>query len=141
LKRKNKTAKSMSHVFVSFSLKPLKEAGRTFEDAILPRLEELAQESGNSTVHHGGPNRAQIEARGWPTNIVDSLERLWPHVVNNYFNEETGKPNREVMERAAIELNADAFVIGPEVEGVKEEADAYRASGVRVGNRGWAEPN
>jgi len=128
----------MSHTFISFSLKPLKEAGRTFEDAILPELEKIAAYAPNNTLHHGFLHREVLEEKDWPTNVVDALDRLWPKQM--HYSNAYGQVEREQMARIAKELGVlKVFVIGPVVEGVAEEKAAYEAQGIIVGELPWTD--
>jgi len=126
----------MNHTFISFSLKPLKEAGRTFEDAILPELEKIAAAAPENTLHHGFLSREVLEEKGWPTNVVDALDRLWPKQVR--YSDAYGHVDRKFMSEEAKRLGVlKVFAIGPLVEGVADEVAAYESQGITVGELAW----
>lgn len=127
----------MNHTFISFSLKPLKEAGRTFEDAILPELEKIAAAAPENTLHHGFLSREVLEEKGWPTNVVDALDRLWPKQVR--YSDAYGHVDRKFMSEEAKRLGVlKVFAIGPLVEGVADESCEYQEQGISLGILDWA---
>lgn len=129
-------------LFISFSLKPLKEAGRTFEDAILPVLQKIAEENPDEPVHHGFMTPNVLTEKGWPTTVPDAFEDLFNHVVY-HFDPETGKPDRDKMADLAwadsLDNKVQVIVIGPLVEGVADEVAAYQSKGLVPVALPWAE--
>jgi len=129
------------HIFLSFSLKPLKEKGRTFENAILPAMEKLAERYSKATLHHGFLSREEVLARNLPTNVIDAIERLFPNTVQYSPIDGEYQKMRGTMASQAKELdNALVIVIGPVVEGVEEEVNAYVKAGMGVHYHLWEHP-
>jgi len=129
------------HIFLSFSLKPLKEKGRTFENAILPAMEKLAERYSKATLHHGFLSREEVLARNLPTNVIDAIERLFPNTVQYSPIDGEYQKMRGTMASQAKELdNALVIVIGPVVEGVEEEVNAYVKAGMGVHYHLWERP-
>ena len=129
------------HIFLSFSLKPLKEKGRTFENAILPAMEKLAERHGKATLHHGFLSREEVLARNLPTNVIDAIERLFPNTVQYSPIDGDYEKMRSTMASEAKDLdNALVIVIGPVVEGVEEEVTAYAKAGMGIHYHLWEFP-
>lgn len=119
-------------VITAFSLKPLAGSGRTFEDAILPVLQQIAESHSGEDLHHGFMPKAHLEGKGWPTTVPDSFQHLFGEFgkVHCYFDVETGIPNREALAEIAKNKDTTVYVIGPILEGVLEEVVAYSAPNV-----------
>jgi nucleotide-binding universal stress UspA family protein len=127
-------------VIISFSLKPLSGSERTFEDAILPVIEDIAATHGGEVLHHGFMPKAYLEEKGIPTTIPDSFQRLFGEFgsVVSHFDVEAGKPNREALVEIAKDNDTSVYVIGPIVEGVLEEIVAYSTAGSQIICYPWA---
>lgn len=112
---------------VAFTLK-----GQTF-DKILPLLEKIkealtANNEKAALVHGFLPKHVVLE-KGFPTDVVNSLEEKFPVQVNFCPG---GKVDRTGMAEFMKELGGTVYVIGEEVEGVAEEVALYEKSGVRI---------
>ncbi len=130
-------------VFISFSLKPLQGTDRTFKTAILPSLESIAKTYPGWKLHHGFMPREEVVKRGFSTEVVDALDQLFPEQVPYYMD---GTVNRERMAQVAsgngqngLRQNAKVFVIGPVVDGVKEEVAAYELAGCDITFLSWGD--
>lgn len=128
------------NVFVSFTLKPL-HGNRNFSNSILPVLERVASENPGSCLNHGFLPREVVVEKGFGTEVVDALDRLWPD-QRNWFDPESGKPRREDMAQAAKDFKeagngVEVIIIGPPIEGVLDEFKLYDAQGFTVNILGW----
>lgn len=117
----------MKFIAISFTIK-----GQKIQD-IRPVLEKLSEryaaKSGNTALIHGFMPRAAVVEKGFSTELVDTLDELFPVQVGCYHN---GKPNRDAMVALVKNAEADVYAIGSIVEGVAEEIELYKASGVHV---------
>ena len=130
-------------IIIAFSLKPLAGSGRTFEDAILPVLEKIAETHSGEDLHHGFMPKAYLEEKGWPTSVPDAFQHLFGEYgkIVSHFDVETGVPNREALAEIAKNDDTTVYVIGPILEGVLEEVVAYSAPnvGATIICQPWAE--
>lgn len=92
---------------------------------IEPVLEALAQKHKDATLIHGHLTREGVVKLGYSTDLVDMLDRYFPHQENYYMQRE------EMVEYIASE-KATAYVIGAVVDGVKIEADLLEGKGCKV---------
>ncbi len=109
----------MKFVAISFTLK-----GQSFEDIKLV-LEKLSimhnAVNGNVCLVHGFMPRALVIEKGFGTEVVDTLDKLFPYQMNCYV----GGPQREVMASIIKEQRGLVYTIGEIKEGVAEELVAY----------------
>ncbi len=104
-------------IYISFSPKPL-EAGRTFEDSVYPVLKSIADRLPGSVLHHGFLPREEFIKRGFPTELVDTLDELFPMQVKYNIN---GELDIENMVQAV--KNYKIFVIGDVSDGVHKDIE------------------
>jgi hypothetical protein len=117
----------MKYIAISFTIK-----GQKMSD-IRPVLEKLSEryaaKDGNTVLIHGFMPRATVVEKGFSTELVDTLDELFPVQVGCYHN---GKPNRDAMVAIVTDSEADVYAIGSIVDGVAEEVELYKASSVHV---------
>lgn len=119
----------MKFIAISFTIK-----GQKMSD-IKPVLEQLSEryaaKSGKTALIHGFMPRHAVVEKGFSTELVDTLDELFPEQVSCYqFS--TGKPNREAMMAIVADSGAEVYAIGDIIEGVAEEVKLYREAGVHV---------
>ena len=119
----------MKFIAVSFTIK-----GQKMSD-IKPVLEQLSEryaaKSGKTALIHGFMPRHVVVEKGFSTELVDTLDELFPEQVSCY-QISTGKPNREAMVAIVADSGAEVYAIGSIIEGVEEEVKLYREEGVHV---------
>lgn len=117
----------MKFIAISFTIK-----GQKMSD-IKPVLEQLSEryaaKSGKTVLIHGFMPRHVVVEKGFPTELVDTLDELFPVQVGCYHN---GKPNRDAMVAIVNDSEAEVYAIGSIIEGVEEEVKLYSAAGIHV---------
>jgi len=117
----------MKFIAVSFTIK-----GQKMSD-IKPVLEQLSEryggKSGHTVLIHGFMPRHAVVEKGFSTELVDTLDELFPEQVGCYHN---GKPNRDAMVAIVADSGAEVYAIGEIIEGVAEEVKLYREAGIHV---------
>lgn len=97
-------------------------------------LEQLSLQTGATTgaavLVHGFMSRQAVIDKGFSTEVVDTLDALFPFQLNCYKD---GKPDREVMARIMKDSKGSVYAIGAVVDGVAEEVALYEAAGIFVG--------
>jgi hypothetical protein len=110
----------MELVAVSFTLK-----NQSLED-IRTALEGISLELGEDvTLVHGFLTREEVVEKGFGTEVVDLLDKLFPNQINF-----SGK--RQDMVDYVTAMGAEVYVIGSIIDGVKEEYELYQDAGVTV---------
>lgn len=118
----------MKHfIAISFTLK-----NQSF-DKIIPSLESISDsfpggKDGTPVLVHGFMPRSVVIEKGFGTEVVDALDRLFPNQMNCYTNQ----PDRQRMVDVIQATAGRVFVIGACVDGVQEEVEMYTAAGVPV---------
>jgi hypothetical protein len=112
----------MEAIVVAFTLKGQDQS------KIFQRLIDVAENNPNKILIHGFLPRKIVEEKNIPTDVVDTLEALFP-VQLNMFDK---APLRAEMVEVAKKLNAKVYIIGEVKEGVKEEADLYNAASLEI---------
>lgn len=119
----------MKFIAVSFTIK-----GQKMSD-IKPVLEQLSERHGGKSGHtvliHGFMPRHAVVEKGFSTELVDTLDELFPEQVGCY-QISTGKPNRDAMVAIVADSGAEVYAIGEIIEGVAEEVKLYREAGIHV---------
>lgn len=114
----------MQTIIIAFTLK-----GQSF-DKIKAALVQIANEGENPRLLlHGFMPRKLVEAKGFSTEVVDALEELFPIQTNFFYN---GTVMRHSMRIYGEMLSAKVYVIGPVIEGVKEEVELYQSAGLEI---------
>lgn len=110
-------------IAVSFTLK-----GQDFAK-IAEALRNIKQGFPDNTLCvHGFMPKEVVEEKGFSTEVVDTLDEIFPH-QKCFFNKETGKPNREKMAEYVKATGATVFIVGEANEGVAEELEFYKNTG------------
>ena len=89
------------NIFVHFSTKLLEQEGRTFGNAILPILQQIALENPNATLHHGFARRTWLVDNNRSTEVLDGLEANFKTIENDYHDGGSVNPNLDRMSDAA----------------------------------------
>ena len=114
-------------VAVSFTLK-----GQDF-GRIKQKLQTIAadlKESGDRVVLvHGFMPKHEVLSRGFNTDVVDTLDELFPVQCSFYSN---GKPDRIGMADLIHEFGGEVHVIGEVSGGVSEEVALYMGMRVKI---------
>ena len=103
----------MKAIIIAFTLK-----GQSFEE-IKKHLIAIKERQSPTVVIHGFMPKREVVERGFSTEVVDTLQELFPVQLNMY----NGGPMRLEMVSVAKKLCSEVFVIGEIIEGVKEEVD------------------
>lgn len=114
----------MKAIIIAFTLKD-----QSFEQ-IKRHLIAIKETQSPTVVIHGFMPKKDVVERGFSTEVVDTLQELFPVQLNMY----NGGPMRLEMASAASKLNAEVIVIGEIKEGVKEEVDLYILNKIPVFN-------
>ena len=112
----------MKAIIIAFTLK-----GQSFEE-IKKHLIAIKERQSPTVVIHGFMPKSEVVERGFSTEVVDTLQELFPVQLNMY----NGGPMRLEMVSVAKKLGAEVFVIGEIIEGVKEEVDMYALNNITV---------
>jgi len=115
----------LKHIVIAFTLK-----GQEFA-SIAPVLEKIAALNPDAELIHGFMSRADIEAKGFSTEVIDKLDELFAGRQISFYEDNVG-PNREAMKNYAYQNSATAYVIGNVKEGVKEEIISYIKANIKV---------
>ncbi len=125
-------------IFVHFSTKLLEQEGRTFGNAILPILHQIAVDNPKATLHHGFARRVWLVDNHRSTEVLDGIEETFTNIVNDYHENGEVNPNLDKMSGAAVDLRAKIYFIGPKSNhGLKEHA-AYEGRGLKIIDLDWA---
>lgn len=113
----------MKAIVLAFTLK-----GQPFEKISegLKQVKNIIND--NTVVIHGFMPLQEVKQRGFGTEVVDELEKLFPVRLNMYNT----KPLREEMADIASSLEAQVFVVGEIKEGVAEEVELYKKAGLTI---------
>lgn len=117
---------NMKCIIIAFTLK-----GQDFKK-IEQQLTGLGNKLNNKgeliVCIHGFMPRKTVEENGWPADVSNALDWIFPVQLNMY----NGKPLREEMVIFGKAVNAVVYVIGEVKEGVQEEVNLYRAAGLTI---------
>jgi hypothetical protein len=114
----------MKSIVLAFTLK-----GQDFHK-ISDALQIVKEQIGTDTiVIHGFMPKAEVEKRGFSTEVVDLLETTFPVRLNMYNN---GKPLRTEMAEVATKLQAKVYIVGEIKEGVAEEVNYYKEHSLEI---------
>ena len=109
----------MRFIAIAFTLK-----GQSFEEIQLV-LEKLSimhnATNGNVCLVHGFMPRAVVLEKGFGTEVVDTLDKLFPYQLNCYV----GGPQRQIMSDIIKQQKGLVYSIGEVKEGVAEEMAEY----------------
>jgi hypothetical protein len=114
----------LKFIVIAFTLK-----GQDQQE-IFRMLDQVKELEPDAVLIHGFLPRSIVTERGFPTDVVDKLESLYPNQIN-LFN---GQPLRHCMAEVAYATKATVYVIGEIKEGVAEEIDLYRSRSLNVVN-------
>lgn len=106
----------MQFIIISFTLK-----GQDFWK-IKNKLQDIAKQNPDAILIHGFMPRKEVISKGFSTDVLDTLDTLFPIQLNMYKD---GKPMREEMVKLSCKLNASIYFIGEIKEGVLEEHELY----------------
>lgn len=116
----------MNFIAISFTLK-----NQPFAD-IQKVLQMISSQfggaSGNTVLVHGFMPRDVVVAKGFDTEVVDGLKKLFPLQINCYDT----APIRSQMVDIIKRNKGRVFVVGTVIDGVAEEVALYEAAGVKV---------
>lgn len=73
-------------------------------------------------------SRAAVVEKGFSTDVVDTLDALFPLQINCYRN----APQRGVMAALLAQTRGVVYTIGEVKQGVAEEVELYQDSGVNI---------
>ncbi len=110
-------------IVIAFTLK-----GQDFHKKILPVLEVIAKNNPDAFCIHGFMPKHVLEEKGLSMGVCDALYKLFPWQLNIYNN---GVARHE-MARITSLLNAQVYVIGDVIDGVKEEVEMYEILGLTI---------
>ncbi len=111
------------YIGVSFTLKGQELFG------ILPALKAIAAKNPDAILVHAFMPRELVIEKGLSTNLVDTLDNLFPNQLS-FFKD--GEPDREGMKNLLYDKQGTAYIIGRVKDGVREEFLLYAKAGVKV---------
>lgn len=116
----------MKAIILAFTLK-----GQDFlriKSILISLVNKLAPFEHPTIAIHGFMPRKELLERGFPLDVVDTLDNLFPIQLNLYQH----KPLREQIANVGSSLSATVHVIGEIKEGVAEEIELYKSMGLQI---------
>lgn len=96
---------------------------------LLPALRLIAAENPDCTLVHGFMDRATVEEKELPTDIIDVLDKLFPDQVN-FFGPDVA--NLDAMKDFLYENLATAYFIGAVKDEVREQFLLYAKASIKI---------
>lgn len=113
----------MKMIALAFTLK-----GQNFSE-IKKVLADLRPKIGPAVLVHGFMPRELVVKQGFSTDLVDTLEEMFPFQLNLFAD---GAPLRKDMAELLKQAGAQVYVIGEVKDGVAEEVGLYQANRIQV---------
>lgn len=116
----------MEAIVIAFTLK-----GQELKK-IIPQIISIHKKHKRAVLLHGFMNRKTVVRSGYDTTLVDALYSIFPWQFNFYNPAYENPVRRDELAAVAKVLNAQVYIIGDIVDGVKAEYELYSKMGLMI---------